>query len=85
MGPILGLFANSYMPYQDEKKDWPDIPSLEEMVVSSLDVLEQRAEGRGIFLLVEGGRIDMAHHDAQAARALEETLSLDRAVKVSTM
>jgi alkaline phosphatase len=35
---------------------------------------------RGFFLLVEGGRIDHAHHDNNAARALDETLAMDAAV-----
>ena len=34
----------------------------------------------GFFLMVEGGRIDHAHHDAMAIRALSETVAFDKAV-----
>jgi alkaline phosphatase len=34
----------------------------------------------GFVLLVEGGRIDQAHHAANAARALEDTVAFDDAI-----
>ncbi len=36
----------------------------------------------GFFLMVESGRIDHAHHDNFAKRALEETVEMEKAVKV---
>ena len=35
----------------------------------------------GFFLMVEGARIDLAHHDTHAVRALSETVALDKAVE----
>ena len=35
----------------------------------------------GFFLMVESGRIDHAHHNVHATRALSETLTLDAAVE----
>lgn len=33
--------------------------------------------------MIESGRIDQAHHDNQANRAVLETIALDNAVKVA--
>lgn len=38
---------------------------------------------QGFFLLVEGGRIDHAHHKNLALAALEETIAMDRAVALA--
>lgn len=35
---------------------------------------------KGFFLMVEAGRIDHAHHESMANRALSETLALEKAV-----
>ena len=37
----------------------------------------------GFFLMVESGRIDHAHHDNTAVRALSETVSLDSAIEAT--
>ena len=54
-------------------------PSIEEMVRKAISVLKN---DNGYFLLVEGGRIDHAHHAGYANLALTDTLAFDRAVKV---
>ena len=38
---------------------------------------------QGFFLMVEAGRIDQAHHETWANRALEETLDLDEAIEIA--
>ena len=38
---------------------------------------------RGFFLMVEGGRIDQAHHEGWSQRALNETVALDLAVETA--
>lgn len=48
------------------------------MTEKALDILTRDA--RGYFLMVEGGRIDHAHHAGNAHRALEDTLAFDAAV-----
>lgn len=38
---------------------------------------------KGFFLMVEGARIDHAHHETNAHRALDEVVEMERAVKVT--
>ncbi|XP_023325866.1 alkaline phosphatase, partial [Eurytemora carolleeae] len=76
---LLGLFSWSHMPYTDELTTGLDIPSLSEMTGAALDFLQNKSTD-GYFLMVEGGRIDHAHHEGSAVRSLSETLELDRTV-----
>ncbi|XP_071534051.1 alkaline phosphatase-like [Panulirus ornatus] len=77
---LLGLFANGHMPYEYEKRDNNlDVPTLAEMTETAIKLLSQ--EPKGFFMLVEGGRIDHAHHDTVAHRALDEAVAMDRAVE----
>jgi alkaline phosphatase len=52
------------------------------MTARALDLL---AGEQGYFLMVEGGRIDHAHHAGNAARALHETLAFADAVDVALL
>nr|XP_013118568.1 unnamed protein product [Stomoxys calcitrans] len=79
---VLGLFASNHMPYHLDA-DPKEIPSLEEMVSQALDILEEQSQGRGYFLFVEGGRIDHAHHDTLALKALDETAEFDKAIHLA--
>lgn len=54
-------------------------PSLAEMTLRALDLLERR--DRGFVLMVEGGRIDHGHHAGSASLALHETLAFSLAVQ----
>ena len=56
-------------------------PSLSEMTRAALTSLIKNPNG--FFLMVEGGLIVVAHHLNNAMRALEETLELERAIKVA--
>jgi alkaline phosphatase len=80
-GPrILGLFERSHMEYEaDRAKDKGGEPSLAEMTKVTLDRLQQDEDG--FVLMIEGGRIDHAHHAGNAFRALEDTLAFDAALK----
>ena len=71
----------------DRATDAGGEPSLSEMTVKAIDLLKrgQRRQGgwsrdNGYFLMVEGGRIDHAHHDGNALRALHDAQELDKAV-----
>lgn len=78
-GPVLGLFEPSHMRYElDRRDDAAGEPSLADMAVKAIDLLQAR--GEGYVLVVEAGRIDHAHHDNNAARALHDTLALADAV-----
>ncbi len=79
-GHVLGLFNRSHMQYEaDRAKDAGDEPSLAEMSVKALDVLSTNQDG--FVLLIEGGRVDHAHHAGNAARALTDTVAVADAVK----
>jgi len=67
------------MRYEMERDQTADgEPSLEEMTEAAIKVL--RKDPNGFVLLVEGGRIDHAHHDNFAGMALHETLAFEKAI-----
>jgi alkaline phosphatase len=79
---LLGLFERSHMEFEyDRSQDSGGEPSLSEMTAKAIDIL--RPNQKGFFLMVEGGRIDHAHHAGNAFRALSETIELAKAVEVA--
>lgn len=81
-GHLLGLFEPSHMHWEaDRDKDPAGEPSLTEMTLAALEILERNP--RGYFLMVEAGRIDHGHHASNAYRALTDTLELGRAVEAA--
>ncbi len=82
-GPLLGLFEPSHMQYEhDRANDEAGEPSLTEMTRESIALLSERSD-EGFFLMVEGGRIDHAHHANNAYRALTETIEFSRAIEAA--
>ncbi len=75
---VYGLFTKSHMSYNLDRNPANE-PSLEEMTVKAIKILEQRR--KGYFLMVEGGRIDHALHETNAKRALQDTVAFDNAIK----
>ncbi len=79
-GPVLGLFEPSHMEFElDRAKDKAGEPSLTEMTEKAIRILQRGS--KGFFLMVEGGRIDHAHHGGNAKRALTDAVELSRAVR----
>ena len=79
---VLALFEPSHMDYELDRADDPaGEPSISEMTRAAITRLSQDPDG--FVLLVEGGRIDHAHHAGNAARALEETDQFDQAVQTA--
>ncbi len=77
---VLGLFDPSHMEYEvDRAKDTAGEPSLSEMTEQAIQLLSRNA--KGFVLMVEGGKIDHAHHAGNAYRALTETIELSNAVQ----
>ena len=77
---LLGLFNLDHMNYElDRKKNSVDEPSLADMTEKAIRVLQKN--GKGYFLMVEGGRIDHALHGTNAKRALEDAGAFDEAIK----
>lgn len=79
---LLGLFDRSHMQYEfDRPKDIGGEPTLSEMTTKAIDILSNNK--KGYFLMVEAGRIDHAHHEGNAFRALTEAIELSNAVRAA--
>jgi alkaline phosphatase len=79
---VLALFEPSHMQFEaDRVRDRAGEPSLAEMTFKAISILKQNPNG--FFLLVEGGRIDHAHHAGNALRALDDTVAMDEAVEAA--
>jgi len=76
----LGLFALEHLDYVLHRNNSVQ-PSLDMMVKKAIKLLKKNENG--FFLMVEGGRIDKGHHENKAKHALEETLELEKAVKLA--
>jgi alkaline phosphatase/streptomycin-6-phosphatase len=57
-------------------------PSLAAMSRKALEILEQRSNGRGFFLQIEGASIDKQDHAGDPCGQIGETVGLDAAVRV---
>ena len=76
---LLGLFEPDMMNYEaDRMGDAAGEPSLAEMTGKAIEFLSKNENG--FVLMVEGARIDHAHHAGNAARALEDTDAFDAAI-----
>ncbi|MCR6495678.1 alkaline phosphatase [Thermomonas sp. S9] len=81
--PLLGLFEPDHMHYEhDRPQDPAGEPSLAEMTRAAITRLARNPDG--YVLLVEGGRIDHAHHSGNAFRALDETIAFSDAVRAAS-
>jgi alkaline phosphatase len=79
---LFGLFEPSHMQYEaDRARDRAGEPSLAELTSAAIRTLQRH--GDGFVLLVEGGRIDHAHHEGNARRALEDTIAMSDAVRAA--
>ena len=76
---LMGLFSPSHMSF-DIDRNVEQEPSLTEMTLKAIEVLS-RKNRQGFLLVVEAGKIDIAHHHNNAFRALDDTLALERAVE----
>ncbi|RYD16319.1 MAG: alkaline phosphatase [Lysobacteraceae bacterium] len=79
---LLGLFEPGHMRYEHERaSDAGGEPDLAAMTRTALALLARNP--RGYVLMVEGGRIDHAHHAGNAYRALDETIEFAEAVQAA--
>ena len=81
---LLGLFNSDHMSYDLDRSATAE-PSLAEMTGKAIDLLTASDAGKkkGVFLMVEGGRIDHALHSTNARRALQDTAAFDDAIKTA--
>ena len=78
--PLIGLFAPENLSY-DAARDPSRDPGLAAMAGKAISVLSQNP--KGFFLVVEGGLIDLALHDTNAKRALQEVAAFDNTLKAT--
>jgi len=79
---LLALFEPEHMQYEHERAgDAGGEPSLAEM--TRFAIARLRTNPRGYVLVVEGGKIDHAHHAGNAFRALDETIAFSDAVRAA--
>lgn len=79
---VLGLFNGSHMQYEvDRASDAGGEPSISEMTTKAIEILEKNENG--YVLMVEGGRVDHAHHAGNAARALTDAIAVSEAVQAA--
>jgi alkaline phosphatase len=79
---VLGLFANNHLMYESLREKGSDgHPSLSELTKAAIRILDNNKNTHGFVLMVEGGKIDQAHHQNHARLALEEMVEFDRAIQ----
>lgn len=79
---LFGLFEYGHMQFEVNRNRGPGgEPSIAEMTRKAIQIL--RRNPKGYFLMVEGARIDHAHHEGSAYRALTETVAMAEAVEVA--
>jgi alkaline phosphatase len=80
--PILGLFADTDIPYEIDRRSENDIyPSLDELANTAMKALSEatKESDQGFFLMIEGSRIDHAGHANDPAALVNEVLAYDEA------
>jgi alkaline phosphatase len=77
--PLLGLFNASHLNYMADRKPDSTEPTLTDMTAQAIARL--KGDKDGYYLMVEGGRIDHAHHEGRAGYALEEAVEFAKAVQ----
>lgn len=79
---VLGLFSNNHMSYDSLRDRGAEgEPSIAEMTKAAIKILNNKKNKNGFVLMVEGGRIDQAHHQNHARLALEEMLAFEQAIQ----
>ncbi|MEM7051442.1 MAG: alkaline phosphatase [Acidobacteriota bacterium] len=80
---LLGLFAGNHLGFELDRERLPEslrTPPLDQLASIALEALGR--DGQSFFLLLEGGRIDHAGHDFDAAGVAAQVEAFDRAVQV---
>ena len=75
---LFGLFNDYHMLYDHERANdlvpnYQDSPSLANMTQKAIEMLSKNSEN-GFVLLVEGGRIDHAHHGTYVSLISTKTI-----------
>lgn len=73
----MALFEPGDLRFEVERDPKMD-PSIVETTEKAIRILQKNKNG--FFLLVEGGRIDQAHHEGRGSMALHEAVAFDYAI-----
>jgi alkaline phosphatase len=73
---VSGQFGQGHLPY--ESRGVGDLPHLREMAKTALNILDNDPDG--LFLMIEGGRIDHAGHENHLQRNVMETVQFAETV-----
>jgi len=76
---VSGQFGNTHLPY--EYDGMGELPHLSQMTTTALAILDNNKDG--FFLMVEGGKIDLACHDNDFERMIGEIVEFDNAVQAA--
>jgi alkaline phosphatase len=80
-GRLLGLFTDSHLPLTvDHRVDEKLIARVPTLAVMTAAALERLAASENFILQIEGGRVDHAAHNSDAAGAILDQLALDEAI-----
>lgn len=74
VAPVLGLFNADHISFEADRKDEvePGLPELARFALAKLQAGAKQRGGKGYYLMIEGGRIDHAHHASNPYRAMKE-------------
>lgn len=75
---VFASFTASHLPYEIDRQRTMDTPSLSEITYKGIKALSQ--SDKGFFMMVEGGRIDMASHAQDVTGTVLDTLEFDSAI-----
>jgi len=79
--PWLGTFSDSHLPYSVDQRQssalQKSVPTLAELTRRALQKLERESH---FILQIEGGRVDHACHNCDAASALNDMVAFDEAI-----
>ncbi|XP_055532016.1 alkaline phosphatase-like [Wyeomyia smithii] len=78
---LMGLFQPDHLKYNLDS-DYNKDPTLSDLTYAAIKTLEKNPAGYVLF--VEGGKIDLAHHETKARKSLDETIQLSEAVLLAT-
>ena len=79
--PWLGVFSDSHLPFSLDQKSNPELQkNVPQLSVMTRRALEWLGRHEHFILQVEGGRVDHAAHNCDAAAALHDMLAFDEAI-----
>ncbi|WP_022849622.1 alkaline phosphatase [Limisalsivibrio acetivorans] len=76
---VFAGLTYSHMPYEVDRMNTNDIPSIAELTAKGIEVLSQH--NKPFFFMIEGGRIDHACHANDVAGSVHDTLAFNAAVE----